>query len=229
MLDRFGFSPTEDRVYQALLSIGPTTGYAVALEIGVARANVYQALEALTRRGAARKSATVPVQYAATGPSALLGELERSFRHDLSDLEKELRSLPIGGTGQAELELLTSADQLLMRAASCVDAATAELFVVTGGWAAEMNGRFAAATARRVQVRAVALSEPGPEGAALRPVPEDELRGYWGGLPVAVVADRSRAVFGVLLQGRAASGVATSVPGAVPFLRHLLRREFSGA
>jgi sugar-specific transcriptional regulator TrmB len=228
MLERFGFSPTESKVYQSLLSLGPTTGYAVALEVGIARANVYQALEALTRQGAARKSATVPVHYAATGPSALLAELERSFRYDLTALENDLRSLPIGGTGQAELELLTSADHLLVRAASCVDAATAELFVVTGPWASPVHDRFGSAAARRVQIRAVALGDPAPEGAILRPVPEGELRAYWGGLPIAVVADRGRAVFGVLLEGRAASGVATSAPGAVPFLRHLLRREFGG-
>lgn len=229
MLERFGFSPTEGKVYQALLDIGPTTGYHVALALGIARANVYQALGSLTRRGATRKAATVPVLYAATGPSALLAELERSFRHDLSALEQDLRTLPIGGTGQAELELLTTSDQLLMRAASCVDAASTELFSVTGGWATEVHARFAAATARRVQIRAVALGEPGPELSTLRPVAEDELRAYWGGLPIAVVADRSRAVFGVLLEGRAASGVATSAPGAVPFLRHLLRREFGAA
>jgi sugar-specific transcriptional regulator TrmB len=228
MLERFGFSPTESKVYQCLLGLGPTTGYAVALDLGIARANVYQALESLTRQGAARKAATVPVRYAATGPSALLAELERSFRYDLTALENDLRSLPIGGTGQAELELLTSSDQLLIRAASCVDAATAELFAVTGPWAAPVQARFVAASTRRVQVRAVALGDPAPEGAVLRPVPEDELRVYWGGLPVAVVADRGRAVFGVLLEGRAASGVATSAPGAVPFLRHLLRREFGG-
>ena len=57
MLERFGFSPTEDKVYQALLGIGPATGYAVAMELGIARANVYQALESLTRRGAARRAA----------------------------------------------------------------------------------------------------------------------------------------------------------------------------
>jgi len=229
MLERFRFSPTESKVYQSLLSLGPTTGYAVALELGIARANVYQALETLTRRGAARKSATTPVHYAATGPAALVSELDRAFRLELTALEEELRSLPIGGTGQPELELATTADQLLRRAVSCIDAATGELFAVTGGWAPEVNARFAAAAGRRVQVRVVALGEPAPEGAVVRPVPESELRAYWGGLPVAVVADRGRAVFGVLLEGRAASGVATSAPGAVPFVRHLLRREFGGA
>ena len=44
MLDRFGFTPTETKSYQALLKLGPSTGYGVARELGIARANVYQAL-----------------------------------------------------------------------------------------------------------------------------------------------------------------------------------------
>jgi len=229
VLERFGFTPTEDRVYQSLLSAGPSTGYIIARELGIARANVYHALESLVRRGAARKSATRPVRYAATGPAALVAELERSFRKDLGKLEDVLQSIPIAGSGAAaELELLTSADQLVARAASCVDAASAELFAVTGPWGERLHARLDAAERRRVQVKVVALGEPAPPGALVRPVPEPDLRAYWGGLPLAVVADRSQAVFGILGVD-AASGVATRAPGAVPFLRHLLRREHGGS
>jgi len=228
VLEKFGFTPTENRVYQALLKLGQSTGYGIALDLGVARANVYQALEALVRRGAARKSATNPVLYAAAGPSALLAELERSFRDDLSSLENELRSLPLAGVGGgAELELLTSPEQLLARAASCVDAATSEILAVTGPWAATVNRRFVFATARRIAVKAVSLGDPAPEGAIARAVPAEELAAYWGGQPIAIVADRARAVFGVIGQS-GASGIATSAAGAVPFLRHLLRREIAG-
>lgn len=227
MLEKFGFTPTEIKVYQSLLRLGTTTGYAVALDLGIARANVYQSLEALVRRGAARKSASSPVQYSASGPAALLSQLERSFRRDLTDLEAELEALPIaGGGGTAELELLTSADQLLARAASCADAARTEILTVTGPWADAMNLRFPAAANRKVQVRGVSLAEIAPDGMGARAVPPEELLSYWGGFPVAILADRSRAVFGVL-QDREGSGVATTAPGAVPFLRHLLRRELS--
>lgn len=227
MLEQFGFTPTENRVYETLLKLGPSTGYAVALDLGIARANVYQALEALVRRGAGRKSATYPVHYAATGPSALLAQLERTFRHSLAQLEEELRSLPLAGVGGvAELEMITSVDQLLARAVSCVDSATSEILAVTGPWATAMNARFPLALARNVQVRAVSLGDPAPDGTIPRPVPDEQLAAYWGGFPVAIVADRTRAAFGVI-HGSAASGIATSAPGAVPFLRHLLRRELA--
>lgn len=83
MLDRFGFSPTESRVYEALLRLGSSTGYAVSQSLGIARANAYQALESLARRGAARKAAAKPVRYVALPPVALLAELERSFHRNV--------------------------------------------------------------------------------------------------------------------------------------------------
>lgn len=228
MLERFGFTPTEDKVYKALLSLGTATGYAVAQELGIARANVYHSLENLVRQGAAKKSSTHPVQYSASGPSALVAEIERSFKRDLEGLEEALHSLPLAGRSRlAELEMLVTVDQLLDRASSCADAAVTELIAVTGPWAERFNARLLAAGSRRVQVRAVSLGDPSPDIATARPVPQDQLRAYWGGLPVAVVADRDRAAFGVI-GADGATGMATTSAGVVPFIRHLLRREVAG-
>jgi sugar-specific transcriptional regulator TrmB len=208
MLERFGFSPTESRVYAALLQRGAATGYAVALDLGIARANVYQALEELVRRGAARKSASNPVQYLANGPAALIAELEHTFRRDVHALEEELQSLPIAGSGVLELELLTSVEQLLARAASCIDVSISEVFVIAGPWAGPVNARLEAARSRKLRVHAVTLDESA----------QDE----WGGLPVVVVSDRGRSVCG-LLSDHGASGIATTAAGVVPLLRQLVR------
>ncbi len=231
-LERFGFTPTETRVYAALLKLGASTGYVVARELGVARANVYQALEGLVRRGAARKSATLPTQYAAMTPATLMAELERLFRRDLTDLEGVLRQLPAAGDGSAiahGLEGIAAAEQLLERAAACADGAREELLAVVGPWAPAVCDAVVRALGRGVSVRAVSLDGPAPEGVALRPVPHEDLVGYWGGLPLALEADRTRAVAGVLREGGGASGIVTSMPGVVPFIRHLLRRETAGA
>lgn len=230
MFERFGFTPTEDKSYQALLKLGPSTGYAVARELGIARANVYQALESLVRRGAARKAAGIPGQYHATAPASLLAELERGFRRDLVSLDESLRRLPQAapGDGGTDVQLLTTAEALLARAVRTANDAAGELLIVFGPWAGDLGAALERASARGVSVRSVSLGEPASAGGMVRPVPEPELRAYWGGLPIAVVADRSRAVFGVLTEGASASGLATDAVGAVPFLRHLLRRELAG-
>lgn len=230
-LERFGFTPTEGRVYAALLGLGASTGYAVARELGIARANVYQALEGLVRRGAARRSATIPAQYAALAPATLLSSLQRSFSRDLADLEDALRSLPRAGTTAAKtgLEVITTTAALADSAAACADGAETELLAVTGPWAPPLNQAIERAASRGVVVRAVSLMAPAPEGASLRPVAESDLRAYWGGLPVAVAADRGRAVFGTVQDSDTASALTTDVAGVVPFIRHLLRRETTGA
>lgn len=74
-LTPFGFTPTESRVYSALLDLGPSTGYAVAQATRLARANAYQALEGLVRRGAAARSGPRPARYRATDPQGLLARI----------------------------------------------------------------------------------------------------------------------------------------------------------
>lgn len=98
-LDSFGFTPTETKVYEALLRLGPSTGYAVARESGYARANTYQALDGLVRHGAARRSATIPARYAAFAPETVVAELERRMRRDLESLAATLKSLPRAPSG----------------------------------------------------------------------------------------------------------------------------------
>jgi sugar-specific transcriptional regulator TrmB len=231
MLERFGFTPTETKSYQALLKLGPSTGYGVARELGIARANVYQALEALVRRGAARKAATIPSQYAAVSPASLLAELERGFRRDLGQLDESLRRLPQGqGDAIGDLEVLATPRRLIARAVDAASGATTEVLAVFGPWADGFGAALDKARGRGAAIRAVSLGPSPLEGIIVRSVGESELRSYWGGLPIAVVVDRSHTVFGVLSAGESASGFATGAAGAVPFLRHLLRRELaSGA
>src|SRR5882672_3356401 len=225
MLERFGFTPTESKTYRALLKLGPSTGYGVAQELGIARANIYQSLESLVRRRAARKAATIPSQYSAVTPAALVAELERDFRRDLESLDESLRSLAVADdrADAAPIEVLVEPARLIARAGEVVDHAVTEVLAVTGPWASDLDAALTRAAARRVSVRCVALGEPAPAGAVVRSVSESQLMAYWGGLPVAVAADRVRAVFGVLT-ARGASGVTTDAAGVVPFVRHLLRR-----
>ncbi|MFI5208116.1 MAG: TrmB family transcriptional regulator [Gemmatimonadales bacterium] len=231
MLERFGFTPTETKSYQALLKLGPSTGYRVARDLGIARANVYQALEALVRRGAARKAASIPSQYAAVSPASLVAELERGFRRDLAQLDESLRRLPQGSSDVvSDLEALVTSERLIVRATESVGGASTEVLAVFGPWADDLGAALDAARARGAAIRAVSLGPSPLEGVIVRSVGEAELRSYWGGLPIAVVVDRAHTVFGVLTRGESASGFATSAGGAVPFLRHLLRRELaSGA
>ena len=71
-LTPFGFTPTESRVYEVLLSGGPGTGYAIARTAGLARANAYSALEGLVAKGAARVEEGRPKRFRPEPPATLL-------------------------------------------------------------------------------------------------------------------------------------------------------------
>lgn len=93
-LTPFGFTPTESLVYAALLRAGPSTGYAVARAIRLARANTYGALEGLVSRGAATRAPGRPARYRPADPQVLLAQLAALQGEALDRLGRALRELP---------------------------------------------------------------------------------------------------------------------------------------
>jgi sugar-specific transcriptional regulator TrmB len=230
-LERFGFTPTEQRVYLALLRVSPATGYAVAQKAALARANTYDALEGLAARGAVARLPGRPARYAAVEPATLVGRLRHELISDLESLTGELSRVERAASAGAlpPFEHLADAAALLDRAAACARSAREELLAVVGPWAAGIFADLAASRSRAGAVRLISLGSPAPAGAGVRDVAAREIEAYWGGLPVALVADRRRAVCGVLQRDGRAAGVGTEHPGVVPFLRHVLRRELAAA
>jgi sugar-specific transcriptional regulator TrmB len=231
-LEPFGFTRTQDIVFWALARHGIATGYAIARDTGMARANVYHALEVLARRGLASSTGGRPSRYQANSADACLNLLKGGVERELTAIALKLglasaSTASVPSTG-VELGEIRNQAELVAQVTECVAAATSEVLVVTGPWMPELASLLAAARRRRVSVRAVSLGSPAPEGAVVRDVPRAELLAYWGGLPVALVGDRRRAVCAVATSD-GVHGTATANPGMVPFLRHLLRRELATA
>jgi sugar-specific transcriptional regulator TrmB len=230
MLERFGFTATESRVYVVLVGLSRATGYAVAQRAGLARANTYDALEGLAARGAVTRLPGKPAHYAAVEPEVLVGRLRREAARDLDSLAKELGSLerrPAAAAG--DLEVLHDGQTFLDRVAACARSATDELLAVVGPWASEVYGDLEAVARRGVTSRVLCLGTPAPASAAVRHVPAAEIEAYWGGYPLALVADRRRAVCGVVHGDGTAAGLVTEHGAVLPFVRHLLRRELAAA
>jgi len=230
-LERFGFTGTQSAAWAALASIGEATGYAIARHAGIARANIYHALDALVARGLASTSGGRPATYRAASPHDVLARLTGECDRDLAALAQDLDIQQTEGgrcepAPAAALEMILDRPTLMTRSARCAAGAKFEILAVVGPWAPEVSAALVQARRPAIAWRVVVLGAPAPDGALLRPVPPAELVGYWGGLPVAVLADRARAVCGTV-DGDRCEGVATTSPGLVPFLRHLLRREFA--
>lgn len=106
-LTPFGFTPTESRVYQVLLSGGPGTGYAVARGAGLARANAYSALEGLVTKGAARSEIGQPKVYRAEPPATVLARITNFQGEALERLASEFEGF--GAPASPSVVELTSA------------------------------------------------------------------------------------------------------------------------
>ena len=92
-LTSFGFTPTETAVFLALLAAGPSSGYAIAKRLSLARANAYDALNGLVAKDAAESSGESPTVYRARQPQALLARISRDTAARLETLERELSAL----------------------------------------------------------------------------------------------------------------------------------------
>lgn len=96
-LTPFGFTQTENLVYDALTGLGPASGYAVARAAGIARANAYQALNGLVAKGAAVTIATAPLRFRAVRGDAVLALVARESARRLDELEQQIRSEAVDG------------------------------------------------------------------------------------------------------------------------------------
>ena len=93
----FGFTPTESAAYGTLVELGPSGGYAVARELGIARANGYQALDGLAAKGAAELIEQRPKRYRALRPPSLLALIAERQAAKMDRLEEQVREAPDDG------------------------------------------------------------------------------------------------------------------------------------
>jgi hypothetical protein len=90
----FGFTATENLVYNRLLTGGPSSGYAVSRDLLVARANVYQALRGLVAKEAAVSVGQDPQRFRAVKPSDVYAAILKRENGKLDVLESQLRAVP---------------------------------------------------------------------------------------------------------------------------------------
>jgi hypothetical protein len=163
-------------------------------------------------------------------PDSLVGQLRRESSSSLDSLARALSEIRRAPSSPPLPVVVSMPDRgtLLERAAEAARGARTELLAVVGPWAADIFPDLEAAHAGP-SVRLLSLGAPAPATAVVRQVPAREIEAYWGGLPVALVADRRLAVCGIVHANGDAAGIATEHPGVIPFIRHLLRRELASA
>ena len=113
-LTPFGYTPTESLIYSVLLRAGPGTGYAVARNAGLARANAYAALEGLVQKGAARVEGQRPRRYRPEAPAALIARITSTHGQELEKLSASLEAAAVPSSSTlVEVETPRAALQLI--------------------------------------------------------------------------------------------------------------------
>ncbi len=116
----FGFTPTESRAYSALVEHGPSSGYALARALSVARANAYQALHGLVAKDAAvLTTQEAPQLFRAVAPTTLLALLAQRQASQLDRLEAQVQQQARSGApGIVEFSSEREFQQLTLRTAA---------------------------------------------------------------------------------------------------------------
>jgi sugar-specific transcriptional regulator TrmB len=187
----FGFTPTESLVYEVLLREGPGTGYTVARAAGLARANVYAALEGLLSKGAARAEDGRPRRFRPESPATLLARLADQQGEALDRLSTALDQLaaPVTPT-LVELASARGAVQLMGHEIARATSSVALLAPADGCLALVPHLRRAQAAG--VDIEVVSTGEVPVSGIAVKRI----VASRWPGEPVLLLVDGSAALIG---------------------------------
>jgi sugar-specific transcriptional regulator TrmB len=92
-LTRLGLTSYEAKAYLALIRRDSYTAAQVARQSGLPRQRIYDVLGSLVQKGLASSRPGSVVKYAATPPELALDRLIEAHRQELSDMEREARSM----------------------------------------------------------------------------------------------------------------------------------------
>ena len=189
-LTPFGFTPTESKVYEVLLSGGPGTGYAVARNAGLARANAYSALEGLVAKGAARAEDAQPKVFRAEPPASVLARIANAQGKALDHLSRALDGF--GAPATLSIVELSSPKGLLQLLTNEIGRAQRSVHLLAPTEAFPIL----TPALRRAASAGLDLDLRAPTGTQLpfAPVATIADDGRWPGLPLVGVFDERSAV-----------------------------------
>jgi predicted transcriptional regulator len=153
-LQRLGFSQYEARAYNALLRSNPLTGYELAKESRIPRANIYAVLRKLEERSAVlRLDMGSGVQYAPVPAQELIDDLSRYYQGELEATRKCLQEVTVPDNPE-RIWNVQDYPALLEHARACIELAQEQLLVVN--WPQEAT--LIASEIKRAEQRGVAVS-----------------------------------------------------------------------
>ncbi|PXA90081.1 hypothetical protein DMC47_28010 [Nostoc sp. 3335mG] len=194
-LTSFGFTELESRLYCELLRSGAASGYRLAQRVGKAAANVYQALNTLTQKGAVFVSDDLEDKrtYSPISPQHLMKILQESFEERHADALAKLESV-YAPQSDERVYSIHSVQQIFERARTMLESATEIVLIDCFPEIFDLlREEIEAVRARGVRVAGIAYRPDyaGPDMPLNREAAA-QLPSRWPGLGMIIVADGSQ-------------------------------------
>jgi HTH-type transcriptional regulator, sugar sensing transcriptional regulator len=223
-LAALGFTEAEAAVYCELLRAPASTGYRLAQSIGKAAAGVYQALAALSQKGAVLLDDSEAKSYRAVPPAELIAALSKSFEARAAEAAQSLEELHEPQPDD-RLYQLSSVDQVFERATAMIERAKEiVLFDLFPEPFRRLEGALAQAATRGVTVAGLLYERAAPAPyLALYSSGSQFVLERWPGVQMNVVADASEHLIALL--SRDARSVKRAVWSDSDYLASNIPRE----
>lgn len=217
-LQGLGLTAYEARVYLALLSDEPLSGYGAARASGVPRSKVYEVLEGLVRRGIVLTSHGGSTVYAALPPADLIALRRRESDALLVAAEMQLRALAVREPARDIIWDIVGREPVLERLRQVIGRAQRLLLIEI--WAEDapaLRSDLAAAADRGVDVVVMGYDDPDLTFATvyLHQPGAMQITAEHGGRWIILSADGSEVVAGIVSMGAHSRAAWTTHPGLV--------------
>ncbi|MFT3860924.1 TrmB family transcriptional regulator [Micropruina sp.] len=226
-LRAIGLTEWESKAYLALLDEAPDTGYGIAKRSGVARGRVYEVLDSLVAKGAARVSNGKPQKYAPTTPEEFLKVHRRQTEDSLSHADEVLRNFGSRDESGSVIWDLQGRGDILNRAQDVINRASKRLLCEI--WEAEADRLYSdleRAAARGVKVIVVAYgSVELPFATVFLHPGTDEVTHGLGSRWLVISADDREIVAGSVSGGTESRAAWTKHHGLVVPVTELVRHD----
>jgi sugar-specific transcriptional regulator TrmB len=190
-LTEIGFTEYEAKVYIALLSDHPATGYQISKDSGVPRSMVYETLSRLVTRGAVLESSEDRTTlYRPVSPQVLLDRHEERQMHLIDDLREALQTV-YTDTSEEHVWSIRSKSAVFSYAKKMLSEAQTEIYMVLNDAAlADLREEITAASDRGVALGILLTGQDSFSrgNVAWHPPLESELQGLTNTL--MLVADQ---------------------------------------
>ncbi|MDQ0462282.1 sugar-specific transcriptional regulator TrmB [Caulobacter ginsengisoli] len=214
LLAELGFTDTESRLYCELARGGPATGYRLARAIGKAPANVYQALESLSHKGAVQVDETEAKAWRAAPAAELVAALKAGYERRSGAALAALSAIR-PPEPDARLYNLKTPEQVLARARAMIAAAReVVLFDLFPQPLEALKPDLERAAAAGIIVAGLTYAPTSASFRTTQGAAAEQVAQRWPGQQVTVVADAREHLVALLSPdgGRVIQGVSSDSP-----------------